>query len=171
VAAALREAPVSFSVWIAAASRADSTESPFALSPFPPNALSGDLAGSFGYGVGLNVWTDGDPGSALSVENVGYTFTNDGGAFEAGKEYFVVASIGVTTAAIYVDAVKIAEEAASTPGAAAVANLYVGRHNDDQGYGSRNYFRGRMRDARIYKRALTAAEVATLHGAGPAAAP
>ncbi len=167
VGAGLRQAPVSFAAWLTPAARADEATNAHGLTPYPPGAISGDVPGQFGFGIGLDVWTDG--GSALAVENVGYTFTNAGGApFVAGDTYFVVVAIGGASASIYVDAALVATASVSTPGAAPTTTLSLGVHNGDTGYGTKRFYAGRMRDARVYKRALTAAEVAALYGAGPA---
>jgi len=168
VAAGLRQAPVSFTAWLAPAARSDRNANNFNVVPFPPNAVSGDAPGFFGFGIGLNIWTDGTPGSALGVENVGYDFTNAGAAFIAGTEYFVAATINTTTAQVYVNAVLAGTGSPTTPGAAATTTLRLGNHNDDTQYGSKRFYKGRMRDVRVYKRALTSSEVTQIHAAGPA---
>jgi hypothetical protein len=167
VAASLRQAPVSFTAWIVPIARADRNANQFSIVPFPTNAVSGDVAGSFGYGIGLNVWTDGTPGSALGVENVGYSFTNNGAQFVSGTEYFVAAAIGATTAQIYVNALLVGTMNATAPAAAATTTLRLGVHNGDTNYETKRFFKGRLRDVRIFKRVLTAAEVAQLYAAGP----
>lgn len=45
--------------------------------------------------------------------------------------------------------------------------LWLGQHNDDSGYGTKGVFSGRIRDARVYKRELSATEIATLYSSGP----
>jgi hypothetical protein len=166
VAASLRQAPVSFTAWIVPVARADRNANQFSIVPFPTNAVSGDVAGSYGYGIGLNVWTDGTPGSALGVENVGYAFTNNGAEFVSGTEYFVAAAIAAT-AQVYVNGVLVGTTNATTPNPAATTTLRLGVHNGDTKYGTKRFFKGRMRDVRIFKRVLTADEVAQLYAAGP----
>jgi hypothetical protein len=168
VGAGLRQAPVSFTAWLAPASRADETSNNYAITPFPPSAVSGDVAGQYGFGIGLDVWTDGGGGSALAVENVGYTFLGAGGSqFTAGTEYFVVAAIG-PTANVYVNGTLVGTTTPTTPGPAAMTTLSLGVHNNDMGYGTKRFYAGRMRDVRIYKRELTAQEVSVLYADGPA---
>jgi hypothetical protein len=168
VAAGLRQAPVSFTAWLAPASRADETSNAYSITPFPPNAVSGDVAGQYGFGIGLDVWTDGGGGSALAVENVGYTFLAPGGTpFIAQTEYFVVAAIG-STASIYVNGSLVGTMTPTTPGPATTTTLSLGVHNDDTGYGTKRFFAGRMQDVRVYKRVLTAQEVSDLYAEGPA---
>ncbi len=169
VSAGLRQAPVSFTAWLAPAARADEASNTHGILPFPPNAVSGDAPGAFGFGIGLNVWTDGIPGSALSVENVGYSFSNVGGSpFVAGTEYFVAAAIGATSASVYVNAQVVAMAPVTTPGMTMMTKLWLGVHNDDMGYGTKRFYVGRMRDVRVYKRVLTGGEVAALYASGPA---
>jgi hypothetical protein len=167
VGAGLRQAPVSFTAWLAPASRADETSNNYAITPFPPNAVSGDVAGQYGFGIGLDVWTDGAGGSALAVENVGYNFLDAGAQFAAGTEYFVVAAIG-SMASVYVNGNLVGTMTATTPGPATTTTISLGLHNDDTGYGTKRFYVGRMRDVRIYKRVLTAQEVGTLYADGPA---
>jgi hypothetical protein len=168
VPAALRQAPVSITAWVIANARADRTANNFSVVPFPPNAVSGDVPGQYGYGIGLNVWTDGTPGSALGVENVGYTFTNDGGAFVSGTEYFIATTISSGAAQVYVNARLVGQAVPTQPGAAATTTLRLGLHNDDTNYGTKRFFKGRLRDVRVYKRVITAAEVQALFTKGPA---
>lgn len=168
VAASFRQPPISITAWLAPVARSDRNANQFAILPFPPNAISGDIPGSFGYGIGLNVWTDGAAGSALSVEGVDYALTYNGAPFLANTEYFVAAAIGPTTATIYVNGVNIGTRTAGTPGPAAPAVLRIGAHNTDTGYQSKRFYKGRIRDVRIYKRVLTADEVTQLYSAGPA---
>jgi len=168
VGAGLRQAPVSFTAWLAPASRADETSNSYAITPFPPGAVSGDVAGQYGFGIGLDVWTDGGGGSALAVENVGYGFLGAANAqFTAGTEYFVVAAIG-PMASVYVNGTLVDTVAPITPGPAATTTLSLGLHNDDTGYGTKRFYVGRMRDVRVYKRVLTAQEVSALYAQGPA---
>lgn len=168
VAPGLRQAPVSFTAWLSPASRGDETSNAYSITPYPPNAVSGDAAGQFGFGIGLDVWTDGGGGSALAVENVGYTFLDaSGNQFAAGSEYFVVAAIG-SMAAVYVNGSLVATTTPTTPGPTATSTLSLALHNQDTGYGTKRFFAGRMRDVRIYKRVLTAQEVSDLYAQGPA---
>ena len=169
VSAGLREAPVTFTAWLTPTTRTDESSNSYAITPFPPNAVSGDAPGAFGFGVGLDVWTDGTPGSALAVENVGYSFTNaDGGAFVSGTEYFVVAAIGASTASTYVDGRLVATSPVTTPGATLTTTLWLGVHNDDLTYGTKRFLAGRMRDVRVYKRLLAPDDVDALYATGPA---
>ena len=120
-------------------------------------------------GIGLNVWTDGQAGSALAVEDVGYAFPNVGiTEFIASTEYFVAATIGASTALVYVDGQQVGQATPSTPGAVTMTTLWLGLHNGDTAYGSKRYYLGRMRDVRVYKRVLSASDVATLYADGPA---
>ena len=166
VAAGLRQPPISFTAWVAPAARDDEGVTAYGITPFPPSVVSGDVPQQYGLGLGLDVWTDGGGGSALAVENVGYTFSNGGGAFAAGTEYFVAASLA-STATLYVDGAVVAAASVTPPGPSATTTLYLGVHNGDGGYGSKRFFVGRMRDVRVYKRALTAQEVTALYADGP----
>jgi Concanavalin A-like lectin/glucanases superfamily len=71
VAPSIRVAPITMSAWLTPEARADSTDhGGNALVPFPANAFSTDIPVNGGYAIGINVWTDGTPGSALAVEDV-----------------------------------------------------------------------------------------------------
>ena len=169
VAAELRQAPVTLTAWLAPDSRVDEGANSHGITPFPPNAVSGDAPGQFGYGLGLDVWSGG---SALAVEDVGYTFQGVAGApFAVGIEYFVAAAIGATTAIVYVDGQYVGQAAPMVPGATPATTLSLGVHNQDPAYGTKRFYAGRMRDVRVYKRVLTAADVAMLRAAGPATGP
>jgi hypothetical protein len=115
---AMRSPPITMTAWLTPAERADGTLLLDALLPFPANALSDDVPGVGGYGIGLNVWGDGRGGSVLGVEGVspctqaglcaanatqnvaaaGTAFSctsasscNQG--FVAGREYFVAVAV------------------------------------------------------------------------------
>jgi hypothetical protein len=171
VAADLRQPPVTFSAWQTAAPRADSTANDVCYDPFTSNGVSADVAGSSGYGFGINVWTDGVPGSGLTVETGQVGCTNGGfttvGSFVANQEYFVVLALADTRATLYVDAAPIASLPASPPPAASPTLLQLGCVNGSAPVGSKRFFDGRMRDVRVYKRVLTAAEVQQLYASGP----
>ena len=162
----IRQAPVSFTAWLAPDSRIDLTATTHGINPFPPNAASGDVPGSYGFGIGLDVWSGG---SALGVENVGYDFSNVGGTqFMVAVEYFVAATIGATMAEVYVDGQPVGQGPTKTPGTTPGTVLSLGFHNTDPLYGTKRFYAGRMRDVRVFKRVLSSAEVATLYSEGPA---
>jgi hypothetical protein len=177
-----------------------------ALVPFPANALSDDVPGVGGYGMGLNVWGDGHGGSALAVEDVspctesGLCVANesqDRGAagaglscvtasscnqgFVAGREYFVAVTVEATAdggasgdgsaaamAQVYVDGKLFDEDTALVLPSEPQPPLYLGCCNLDKTYVSKRFYRGRMRDVRVYKRHLEADEVGQLFVNGPA---
>jgi hypothetical protein len=82
--------PVTITVWLTATERTDGTRLLDALQPLPANALSDDVPGIGGYGIGLNVWSDGSGGSALAVEGVSPCTT--AGLCAANKTQNAVAS-------------------------------------------------------------------------------
>jgi hypothetical protein len=170
VATAMRDPPITMTAWLAPASRSDETTNDYALTPYPPNALSGDIPGLGGYGIGLDVWTDGTPGAVVTVETgVGNTtgFHAAPGAFLAGTEYFVALTADTTTSIVYVDGNVLATNSANDPPNATPTPLHMGCHNDDVNYGTKRFYEGRIRDARIYKRILAASEIAALFITGP----
>jgi hypothetical protein len=204
VAPSVREPPITMSAWLTPAARADSTDhGGYAFVPFPANAFSGDIPDNGGYGIGLNVWTDGVPGSVLAAEGVdsctnpvpnpglcaanssqNATDVNAGPTcasasqcsqgFVAGVEYFVVVTIAPAdggafqSAQVYVNGSLFDETIANIPPPAAEAPLYLGMCNmDSAGYGTRAFFAGRMRDARVYSRQVGAEEVSQMYVNGP----
>jgi hypothetical protein len=67
----VRVAPITMSAWLTPIARADSTDhGGYSLVPFPPNAFSTDIPDNGGYAIGVDVWTDGTPGSMLAIEDV-----------------------------------------------------------------------------------------------------
>jgi hypothetical protein len=191
-----RAPPISITVWLTPTARADETSTQGTLYPFPPNALSDDIPGVGGYGVGLNVWTDGTPGSDLAAEGVdtctqgGLCVANgnqtDAGpactsetscnaGFVAGHEYFVAITIApasadaaaLLSAQVYVNGALFDQTTAYTPPASPNPTLYLGCHNLDTAYLTKRIFDGRIRDVRVYKRQLASTEVAQLYANGP----
>jgi hypothetical protein len=167
-----RQPPVTLSAWITSEARADSTISSAGLTPFPSNAVSGDIPYLGGYGIGINVWTDGDAGSGLGVERgvsasgfVGFTTV---GSFVADTEYFLAVTETATTATVYLGGALMTSFEADVPADGTPTLLYLGCHNQDTGYDSKRFFNGRLRDVRVYKRVLSAAEVERLNADGPA---
>jgi hypothetical protein len=171
-----RTPPLTLSVWLTPASRADQTSIVGPLTPYPSNAIGDDIPSEFGYGIGLNTWTDGTPGAALTVEGVGGCVPgaafpvpcdlSGSAAFASGLEYLVTVTIDATQAHAYINGVLDADTTAGTLQADAT-QFWLGRHNDDTSYGTKRFYAGGMRDVRVYKRALSATEVANLYAAGP----
>jgi hypothetical protein len=181
-----RDPPITISAWLTPRARADETSNQYGLVPFPSNAIGDDSPG--GYGIGLNVWTDGTGGSALAAEEVdtcqnagtlpqscvANESAGDAGAFLAGREYFIATAIGspagdasTLAAHVYVNGVLFDATTAANPANLPQTTLHLGCHNEDTSYGSKRFFAGRIRDARVYKRELGADEVAQLFGNGP----
>ncbi len=197
-----RSPPITLSAWLTPAKRTDQPDT-HALQPYPPNALSDDVPGVGGYGIGLNVWGSG---SALAAEGVSPCTTaglcvangtqnaaaadagdaGDGGVFSctsasscnqgftAANEYFVTLTIDappdggtMPTAQVYVNGVLFDQDSAYIPAANAAPPLYLGCHNQDNGYGTTRFFDGRIRDVRVYLRQVPAAEVKQLFVNGP----
>lgn len=123
-----------------------------------------------GYGVGLDVWTNGGGGRALAVEtgidaNVAFHVLT--GPFQANTRYFVAMVVRPSTAKVWVNAALIAQVSANVLPSTNPTPLHLGCHNDDVGYGTKRFFEGRMRDARVYLRELDAFVVAELFADGP----
>jgi len=175
-----RTPPLTLSAWLTPAARADETSIVGPLQPYPSNAIGDDIPAEFGYGLGLNTWTDGTPGSALTVEGVnacapGASFpvacdlppTAGSPAFASGTEYLVTVTLDTTSVAhAYVNGVPYADATAAAL-QADPTQFWLGRHNDDTSYATKRFFAGGMRDVRVYKRVLAPTEVATLYAAGP----
>ena len=170
VGAAFRTPPVTITAWLAPAERHDEGANSWGLAPFPPDALSGDVPSLGGYGVGLDVWTDGGGGRALAVETgvdatVGYHSLT--GPFNPNEERFVALVITTSSAAVWVDGSLLSSVTTNVPPPTQPTPLHLGCHNDDTGYGTKRFFAGRMRDARVYLRDLDASQVAELFSQGP----
>jgi hypothetical protein len=189
-----RVPPITITAWLTPAARTDGDLPGEALQPYPPNALSDDVPGVGGYGVGLNVWSSG---SALAAEGVdtctqaglcaasetqnaadaGFSCTSATDCqqgFLAATEYFVVVAIApeadggpTPTATVYVNGAVFDQTTAYIPAPNASPPLYLGMHNEDTGYGTKRFFDGRIRDVRVYQRALDVAEVGQLFTNGP----
>jgi len=166
--------------------RSDHASTQYVFEPYPTNAIGDDHPGQSGFGLGLNVWTDGGGGAALAAEDVdacvyssslsvqsclAHQSVGSTVGFVAGQEYFVAVTIGASggatiPATIYVDGAPFDVSSAGVISGGSTT-LWLGQHNDDTGYGTRRFFAGRMRDVRVYKRALEASEVQALYTAGP----
>jgi hypothetical protein len=170
VADTFRQPPVTISAWLTPATRADASSNAYALTPFPPSAVSGDVPGEGGYGLGLNVWTDDGGGHALAIGagvNAAIAFHTIDGAFAAGTRYFVAIAIGATSATVYVDGKPTTQTSANVPPSATPTPLHIGCHNDDAGYGTKRFYKGIMRDVRIFKHPLSDQDIAQLFSNGP----
>lgn len=171
VAAELRQPPVTISAWQTPEPRGDSTSNQVCYEPFTSNGVSADIAGASGYGFGINAWTDGTPGSGLTVETGQLGCMNGGfatvGSFVANQEYLVVLALTAATATIYVDGVSLITLPSAPPTAASPTLLQLGCVNQDTVLGSKAFFNGRQRDVRVYKRVLSATDAQQLYAAGP----
>ena len=165
-----RQPPVTISAWLTPAAREDETSNAYALTPFPPDAISGDYPVEGGYGLGLDVWTDGSMGHALSVET-GYgaatAFHSISGPFTAGDRHFLAVVVDTANATIFVDGKQTTQTTDDIAPSVTPTPLHIGCHNDDTAYGTKRFYKGRMRDVRIFKRALGSDEIAQLFSNGP----
>jgi len=167
---------VTITAWLTPAARADEQAPAYALQPYPPNAVSGDVPSLGGYALGLDVWVDGlPPGvssqAGLAVETgagAAVAFHSLPGAFAPGVRHLVASVVDAASATLYVDGTLFAPTTADTPPADSPTPLHLGCHNDDTGYATKRFFKGAMRDVRIYRRLLTPADIAALYGDGPA---
>ncbi len=170
VASSFRVAPVTISGWLTPASRSDEDANQYALTPFPPNALSGDVPSLGGFAMGLDVWTNAGGGNALAVEtgvNASIAFHSVGASFASNTRYFVAEVIDSSSAAVYVDGALFTTVSADTPPSSSPVPLHLGCHNTDTGYGTKRFFQGRMRDMRVYKRLVSPIEIDELFANGP----
>jgi hypothetical protein len=170
VAEVFRQPPVTMSAWLTPAARDDRTSNDYALAPFPPDAVSGDYPSAGGYGIGLDVWTDGDAGRALSVETghgASIAFHSFDGAYVDGQRRFIALVIGSADATIYVDGKQTTTTTDGIAPSVTPTPLHLGCHNEDVAYGTKRFYKGRMRDVRIYKRVLAPTEIAQLFSNGP----
>jgi hypothetical protein len=163
--ASYRDKPISVSGWATPRERSDRSLNQHSITPFPPNAVSNDIPGRFGYGFGINVWTDAGGGSELIVGGA-YTAKVSALTFVAGRRYHVVVAYSEAATKVYLDGSLVATLPAY-PLSAGSAPVYVGRHNDDAAYGSKRFFVGDLDDVRVYQRLLTDADAAALYAAGP----
>ena len=181
-----RSPPITLSAWLMPKARSDHASTQYVFEPYPTNAIGDDDPGQSGFGLGLNVWTDGGGGAALAAEDVdacvfssarfmqpclAHQSVGSTVDFVAGQEYFVAVTIGASggttiPATIYVDGAPFDVSSAGVL-SAGPTTIWLGEHNDDGGYGTRRFFAGRIRDVRVYKRALEASEVQELYTAGP----
>jgi hypothetical protein len=163
----LRRPPLTLSAWVTPALRGDRSSVMYGHDPFPPNAVSSDIPNFDGMGLGVNVWSDGAPGSELAVGGGGVNNDNTASrAFTAGTRYHVVA-VYTTEIATYVDgepagSISNVDFNDDNPGP-----LYLGIHNEDNGYLTKRYFLGEIDDVRVYKLAASPEQIALLHAAGP----
>jgi hypothetical protein len=172
VGAAFRQPPLTITAWETPEARSDSTSNTSCYVPFPSNAVSGDIPGAGGYALGANVWTDGVPGSGLTVETgtLGCIFATFG-SFIAGVPHFVAMTLTDSTATAYMDSFVIGSTPAAPPPAASETVLQLGCVNSDPSWGSRGFYNGHIRDVRVYTRVLSTIELASLVARGPALGP
>jgi hypothetical protein len=174
VAARFRDPPVTISAWLTPVVRDDELLNEHALVPYPPSALSGDVPYLGGYGIGLDVWNGTQPGAALAIEdgiNAGVAFHSLSGPFATGAEHFVALAVVSDSASVYVDGSLFATVTASPPPSSSPTPLRLGCTNGDTAYQSKGFFKGRMRDARVYTRVVGSAEISQLYVNGPATTP
>jgi hypothetical protein len=188
VDSSFRSAPLTLSGWLLPLTRSDEATTSHGEDPYPTNAFGDDDLSDYGYGIGLNVWSNGDGGAALAVEGIGTCQPGgpgtclvsetpaDGGAmFLSGHEYFVAevitegssADSGTNMASVYVNGTLLDFDR-SQPLTLGATKFWLGCHDGDLLYGTKRIFSGRMRDIRVYKRSLEAEEIARLYTLGPA---
>jgi hypothetical protein len=174
VDASFRTPPVSITGWFAPAVRSDERVPAYALQPYPPNAVSGDVPSLGGYGIGAEVWLDGVPPAlqaAVPVESgagASVAFHSLPAPFTPLARHLVAAVEDAAAVTVYIDGTAFAVETADVPPRVSPAPLHLGCHNDDTGYATKRFFKGNIRDVRIFRRLLSAEQIAALYQSGPA---
>lgn len=158
-----RTLPLTLSVWLTADVRTDQLSTQYAILPYPPNAISNDRVTEGGLGAGINVWTDGTPGSDLHIGAVDGQIPG----FAAGTRYHVVVVYDYFATTVYVDGQQHSVHPIANFANGQPAVLHVGEHNDDVMYGTKRFFIGEIDDVRIYRDSLSDVQVRVLFTAGP----
>ena len=168
VANSFRDQPLTISAWLTPSSRADKSANSYSITPFPPNAISNDVPTKGGYGIGLNVWTDDGGGSELIIHaGGGVAGAQLSGGWNAGQRYHIVVVYKKAETIVYVDGAKFHTFAATDPENSDPTELFLGRHNDDAGYGTKRFFSGTIQDVRVWQKLIDADQIAQLYSDGP----
>lgn len=148
----LNSIPLTLSVWVRPALRADGTT-------FPNNLISNDAGGTYGHGIGVNV-TSGGSEITIEYQNGFRKLT----AFPVSTATWqhVCAVYQSGNVKTYLNGVQVDDFSYSQGTLDGSSNVQIGKHNDDPGLGTTRYFAGQVDEVRIYNRALASNEVASL---------
>ncbi|MFN3445347.1 MAG: LamG-like jellyroll fold domain-containing protein, partial [Bacteroidia bacterium] len=123
---------------------------------YPNNILSNDVPGNYGLGMGINI---NSYGSQITIE-----YKN---GFRSFYDNTIVAGQWVHIAVVYTNGkvetyingvLKDVVNHNQAP-LNGNTNMFIGRHNDDAGYGTRRFFKGVIDEVRVWNRALCAQEI------------
>ncbi|OZM56541.1 hypothetical protein CIB95_12275 [Lottiidibacillus patelloidae] len=156
---ALKQYPLTLSAWVKPELRSDGTS-------FPNNVISNDRPGHHGNGFGVNVWNSG---SEMNIEyENGFIFIDQNTfSFAADTWYHVAVVYDVVGTELlikaYVDGNLIYTSDASDIQVPSILDasdfIAIGKHNDDANYSTKRYFKGAIRDVRVWNIAQSVTEV------------
>ena len=153
--------PMTCSAWVKLAARSET-------GVYPNNILSNDIPAQYGQGFGLNLTSSG---TILCVEYYKSFSRKTLTSVKEGVWAHVSVVYETGKFVTYLNGQEL-EQASVVMGAkTGNATMFIGKHNDDPGYGTRRFFKGALRDVRIYNRALAATEVLALYNAEKAVPP
>lgn len=158
----LNRVPLTIEGWV----RPEAHSSGSINDPLPPNVISNDRVNFGGHGFGVHIYPDGSKLN-IGVQGVEADFRNIPNVTflpDVWVHIAVVYSPGM--ARTYVNGVL--RDTFTYTQAALEGNsvVRIGRHNDDAGYGTRRFFKGRIDELSLYGRALSAGDVSAIYGAG-----
>ncbi len=123
---------------------------------FPNNIISNDNPGSGGHGFGVNTWSGG---SELVVEHHNFPRVIPGVSFQAGEWYHIAVTYSEGSYVVYVDGMIVDYYSYSQQKLDGVNFIMFGYHNNDDGYGTKRYFKGIIDDIRIWNIARTKEQI------------
>lgn len=155
----IKRLPLTIEAWVKAFDRSDTISKPF--SHYPNNIISNDIPNKGGHGFGLNKWDYSGGGCELVVEmDAGSTNSLKYYDYKDYNNEWVYVSVVYTlnTCNLYING-NLASTYSATHNLDAGNWLLIGKHNDDTGYNTARFYKGRIADVRIWDKALTQAEI------------
>ena len=164
--------PVTIEAWVNPALRNDAGTTNLSSMVYPNNVISNDKAGFYGHGFGVNVTPNG---SQFTIEyNDGFRVVPQANAsFSAGQWYHIVVVYGLTGSQgsfkAYVNGQLVDQLTYGQGIVDGLSLIRIGYHNDDNGYGTRRFFKGLLDEVSIYQGcALQLSDIQALYQAGAA---
>ncbi|MFZ2898546.1 MAG: LamG-like jellyroll fold domain-containing protein, partial [Saprospiraceae bacterium] len=146
----LKVLPLSVEAWVKPAMRTENTTF------YPNNVLSNDLPGNHGHGFGANVNSLINQ-ITIEYENGFRIIDNAGLSTNTWQHIAVVYTSG--NVKTYVNGALIDNFNYSQATLNAAGSFWIGKHNDDGGYGTRRFYKGQVDEVRVWHRALTQQEI------------
>ncbi|NLJ07594.1 MAG: choice-of-anchor D domain-containing protein, partial [Sphingobacteriales bacterium] len=123
---------------------------------YPNNIISNDVPGYYGLGMGINI---NQYGSQVTIEYKNGFRTFYDNSIQPNQWVHIAVVYNLGNVKTYINGVLKDQVSFSQAPLNGNTYMYIGKHNNDAGYGTRRFFKGAIDEVRVWNRALCAQEI------------